>query len=190
MLGSVDLEVGGGDLDLDVDLNAGGNPIATGMSAFALRWMNIRDVPLIVWLGVFSISWWFVSASLWSLIDSTFFTPPGWLWSTVLAIKNAAIAILLTKLATTPMKPWFVTERLVATSLIGKECEISSLTATPDFGQVRYKTEGAPLLLNVRTDGPTLSKGDRVWLAHYDEKTRTYIVSPTFSGAVPTTTEE
>lgn len=190
LLGSVDLDMGAGDLDLDVDLNVGGNPIATGMSAFALRWMNLRNVPLIIWLGIYSVLWWFVSASLWSLVDSHFFSPPGWLWSTLLALKNAIIAVLLTKLATTPMKKWFITERLAAGSIVGQECEISSLTATPEFGQVKFKTEGAPLLLNVRTDGPTLSKGTAVWLTHYDENSRTYIVSPTSTGTPAPTSEE
>ena len=64
-------------------------------------------------------------------------------------------------------------------SLIGKEAEISSYEATSEHGQVKYKTDAAPLLLNVRTDGPHLEKGTRVWITHYDPKRRVYIVSAT-----------
>lgn len=177
LVGSVDLDLGG-DLDLDVDLDGStGNPIAAGLSAFALRWMNIGYVPLVIWVGVFAIFWWFISACLWSLMDQHFFSPPGWLWSSLLAVKNAALGAIATKFATNPMKQWFVTEELTAKSLVGQECEIASSTADETFGQVKYQTDGSPLLLNVRTDGPTLVKGSKVWLTHYDEKTRTFIVS-------------
>lgn len=77
------------------------------------------------------------------------------------------------------MKGWFVVERLDSQSLIGKECQISSSVASIDFGQVKFKTEGSPLLLNVRTDGPSLAQGTHVWITHYDPKRRVYIVSPT-----------
>jgi hypothetical protein len=63
--------------------------------------------------------------------------------------------------------------------LIGEEAEIWSYDATVSHGQARFKTDGAPLLLNVKTDGPTLVKGTKVWIAHYDETTRVYIVSAT-----------
>ncbi|MCC6508489.1 MAG: hypothetical protein IT423_05240, partial [Pirellulaceae bacterium] len=88
----------------------------------------------------------------------------------------------LTKLVTRPFRGWYVTEDLSTQSLIGQECEICSSEATPEYGQVRFKTDGAPLLLNVRTDGSYLAKGARVWITHYDATRRAYIVSPTSQG--------
>jgi hypothetical protein len=79
------------------------------------------------------------------------------------------------------MRGWFTSEKLTSKSLIGQECEISSHEASPEFGQVKFKTDGSPLLLNVRTDGPHLAKGERVWITHYDPARRVYIVSPTTS---------
>ncbi len=182
MLGAVDLDMPGGDMDLgdvDIDVDISPGSIADSMSIVALKWMNLKNVPAIIWIGVFSITWWFISACLWSVLDSKFFDPPGFLWSSILVLRNVIIGVVLTKLFTNPMKAWFVTERLASSSLIGKECKISSMEATPDFGQVKSKTEGAPLLLNVRTDGPHLAQGAQVWITHYDEKNRVYIVSPT-----------
>ncbi len=191
MLGSIDLDMPGAELDLDVDLDAtGGNPIGDGMSTLAIKWVNLKSVPLIVWLGVFSVIWWFISACLWTIMDQHFFSPPGWIWSALLAVKNAAIGVLLTKFATAPMARWFVTEKLSANSIVGQECEISSLTANEEFGQVKYKTEGSPLLLNVRTDGSELVRGTRVWITHYDAKNRLYIVSPTTTGAADVLSSE
>jgi hypothetical protein len=181
MAGTVDIDMPGSDvdIDLDMDLDAPSGGAADGLALLALKWLNLKDIPLVMWMGALAVIWWFVSASLWSLVDVRFFSPPGWLWSGLLVVKNLAIAIPLTKLVTQPMKGWFVTERLDAQSLIGKECRISSLEASPEFGQVRFKTEGSPLLLNVRTDGPHLAQGADVWITHYDSKRRVYIVSPT-----------
>ena len=160
-----------------------GNPVAgatDGMLLVAMRWLNLRTVPLVIWMGVLAVAWWFVSASLWSLIDTRFFdTSPGWIFSTLLAARNLAVAIPLTGVMTRPMTAWFATEQIDSRSLIGRECTISSSQATPEFGQVKFKTDGSPLLLNVRTDGPHLAQGTRVWITHYDAKRRVYIVSPT-----------
>jgi hypothetical protein len=81
------------------------------------------------------------------------------------------------------MRGWFQSTTFESKSIIGKEAEISSYDASPDNGQVKFKTDGAPLLLNVRTDGPHLAKGTRVWITHYDSVKRLYIVSPTTSAS-------
>lgn len=180
--GTVDFDMPGGDVDVDFDLDTDGigHGAGDGLAVLALKWLNIKDVPLVLWMGSLAVIWWFLSAALWSLVDSRFLeTSPGWLWSSLLVGRNLLISIPLTKLITQPMKGWFVTERLDAQSLIGQECQISSTEATTDFGQVKFKTEGSPLLLNVRTDGPNLAQGARVWITHYDSKRRVYIVSPT-----------
>lgn len=193
VLGTVDLDMPGGDLDLDLDVDidadglaahgagAAGQAVGGGssVSVMALRWLNINNVPLIVWLGVFTLAWWMISACGWWLIDKNFFESPGLFWSCLLVVRNVAIALPITKWITGPMAGWFVTEQLSSGSLVGQEAEISSLEASTEFGQVKYKTDGSPLLLNVRTDGPHLARGTRVWITHYDAKNRIYIVSPT-----------
>lgn len=183
MLGAVDLEMPGSDLDadldLDVDASGASGSAGDGVALLMFRWLNLHNIPLIIWAGVFSICWWGVSATLWLAVDSRFFDEAGWLWSTALVLRNVAISLPLTKLITQPMRGWFQSEQLSATSIIGSECQISSLEASPEFGQVRLKTDGAPLLLNVRTDGPHLAQGAAVWITHYDAKRRLYIVSPT-----------
>ncbi len=187
IVGTVDFDVPSGNSGLDTDLGAELNvdfESATqgpgnGLAVLMMKWLNLRDVPLVLWMGVLAVVWWFFSATLWQLLDSKIFKQPGWFWSSLLVVRNLAIAVPITKLATQPMKGWFHTERLDAQTLIGKECQISSLQANADFGQVKFKTEGSPLLLNVRTDGVSLAQGTHVWITHYDAKRRVYIVSPT-----------
>lgn len=179
LLGTVDIDIPGGDLSIDGDVKVDMQLETTGLGLLVSRWLNIGRVPLLLWLGAFSVIWWFVSAMLWVLVDSKLFSPPGWTWSSLLIVKNLAISIPLTKLITNPMRGWFETEHISAHSIVGQECSISSLQATPEFGQVKLKTDGSPLLLNVRTDGPHLARGARVWITHYDSKRRVYVVSST-----------
>ena len=179
VLGSVDLDLPGSQVDLDVDAGGGTAGPSDGLAILMMKWLNLKDVPLVLWMGTLAVIWWFISASLWSLVDVRWFNPPGWLGSMLLIARNLAVALPLTKLATQPMRGWFVTEHLDAQSLIGRECQISSSVASTEFGQVKLKTSGAPLLLNVRTDGPSLIRGTHVWITHYDAKRRLYIVSPT-----------
>jgi Protein of unknown function (DUF1449) len=194
LMGSVDLHhsihLPDADVDLPVDgaIPHSGNGASevltsgkTGFSILALRWLNLSGVPIIVWACVFTIIWWTFSALAWVTVDSKLFEDPGNFWSTVLVIRNLIVALFLTKVVTNPLKRAFNFEASVNApqSLIGKECEISSSEATPDFGLVKFPTGGAPLLLNVRTDGVHLPKGTPVWITHYDEKRRVYIVSPT-----------
>jgi hypothetical protein len=152
-----------------------------------LKWLNLRNIPFMLWIGIFAIVWWFISIGLWMTIDDRFLSEPTatphWIVTLVLILRNLAIALPLTKFATQPLRGWFQTSSFESKSLIGKEAEISSYDATPDNGQVKFKTDGAPLLLNVRTDGPHLAKGTRVWITHYDSVKRRYIVSPTTTEA-------
>ena len=151
----------------------------SGIGMVTLRWLNLRDMPLMLWLSVFSLLFWVVSLTGWLVLDQHLQPQPGMGITSVFVAKNLAISLPLTKLFTQPFRGWFESTHVPAKSLIGCECEISSSEANDRFGQVRFKTDGAPLLLNVRTDGPHLAKGSRVWITHYDSKRRVYIVSST-----------
>ena len=158
-----------------------------GFSLLALRWLNLSGVPVIIWLCLFSVIWWTLSALLWSLVDSSFFSETGLFWASILVIRNLILGGLATKVVTQPIRTnfSFTTQSTVPQNLIGKECVISSTEATPEFGLVKFPTGGAPLLLNVRTDGVHLPRGTPVWITHYDATRRVYIVSPTTTKQLP-----
>jgi hypothetical protein len=153
------------------------------------KWLNLRSVPFMLWLGVFAIAWWSVSLIWWLSLDDWFTPNPSSLVTLGLISRNLVCTLPLVKLATQPMQGWFnTTNQLHSKSLIGQEAEISSYDATPVNGQAKYKTGAAPLLLNVRTDGPHLPKGTRVWITHYDAKKHIYLVSPTTTDSSSTST--
>lgn len=167
---------------LDAHADGDASDLFTSLGSFTLRWLNLSEMPLMIWLCIFSLLWWSISVLSFLTVDVPLLGQPGTLWSIVLVARNLVVAGLLTKLITRPLRGWTFSESISSQSLIGQECEICSLEATSEYGQVRFKTDGAPLLLNVRTDGPDLPKGTRVWITHYDAVRRAYIVSPTSQG--------
>lgn len=148
------------------------------------RWLNLRSVPLILWISVFALTWWATSVTWWLTVDPWLAAKLGPFSTIVLIVRNIVIGLLLTKVLTAPMQGLFrTTPELNAKSLVGEECEICSYDATPEHGQAKYKTGAAPLLLNVKTDGPHLPKGSKVWITYYDAEHRVYLVTPTSSGS-------
>ena len=95
-----------------------------------------------------------------------------------IAFVIAVIAAVITKFATAPLAPYLGGGAAYSEeTLIGRSCVVSSGEATPTFGQAKYNTGGAPLLLNIRTDGPHLAKGTPVRIVSFDPSKRIYSVT-------------
>ncbi|QDT06616.1 hypothetical protein K227x_50270 [Rubripirellula lacrimiformis] len=182
LVGLIDLGMDLPDLDVDVDVpDAGGVDVDIdflhGIGATTIRWTNIAKVPVILWGGVFAVAFWSVSYGLWHHFDIHRYDPT-WLTSTLLSIRNLVIATGITKLATQPLVGYFVDPPSYdQTRLIGATCEITTSQATSEFGQAKFRTNAAPLLLNIRTDGPDIPKGTEVRIIEFDSKTRIYKVT-------------
>lgn len=146
-----------------------------GLGAVSLRWLNLGRIPAILWLGTFTIVFWCVSWGLWTFVDD----PSSSLLTILLLIgRNVVISVAVTKFATNPMLAWFADAyRYHPGALIGQHCEISTGEATPRFGQARFRTNAAPLLLNIHTDGGTLKKGDIARITAFDPERRIYTVT-------------
>ncbi len=170
----------GPELELDAD---GWQSIG----ATTLRWFNLGAVPIIVWLGLFAIFQWLIAYGLWHFYESKHGDLTYWKFG-FLVLRNATFAAFLTKLATTPLVPYLKpADNFRAGNLIGELCRISSIEATAKYGQAKYATGGAPLLLNVRTTGETLLKGQTAIITHYDESTRLYTVQSDSTSSDSTT---
>jgi hypothetical protein len=56
---------------------------------------------------------------------------------------------------------------------------VTTSEATPEFGQAEIKTDGAPLLLNVRTLNDTsLSRGETAVVVRVDKDRSLYFITP------------
>ena len=180
---------GGGHTDADGLSDTITHALGDAMGSVVLapvKWLNLKQLPIVLWAGIFTISWWSLSILIWVSVDTALIeAPAAWVVS-LMIVRNIVLGLLTTKAITQPMRGWFDSNELTSVSLVGQEAEISSYDTTPENGQVKFKTEGAPLLLNVRTDGPHLPKGTQVWLTHYDPQRRIYIVSATTTTSKPT----
>lgn len=148
-----------------------------GVGATTVRWTNFGRVPIVLWGGLFSVAFWSISYGLWHTYDSRNHDPT-WIPSILLAIRNVVMATAITKLLTQPLLGYFVDPPSYDhRRLLGATCEICTLEATSRFGQAKFRTNAAPLLLNVRTDGPHIPKGTEVRIIGFDKEKRIYKVT-------------
>ncbi|GIS57787.1 MAG: hypothetical protein CM1200mP2_00120 [Planctomycetaceae bacterium] len=97
--------------------------------------------------------------------------------------RGFGLATLATKLATNPFRSVFeIVEPHRPETLIGQTCTISTLTATDVSGEAHFSSEGAPLILSVRTSDGDLTKGQTAKIIEYNRSDNTYIVSGTIGG--------
>jgi hypothetical protein len=164
---------------LDADVVPVDSDFLQGLGAATLRWTNFGRVPVVIWGGVFAVSYWTVTYLLWHGFDSQRYAPTL-LPSLLLAARNVVIGVGVTKLLTQPMVKHFVAPpSYTQHTIIGATCEVCTTKATPDFGQAKFRTNAAPILLNIRTDGPHLSKGQEVQIiGFHDKDKRIYKVAP------------
>lgn len=148
-----------------------------GLGGMTVRWMNLDRLPLILWMSLFTIAFWAISYFLWYGYDSRRYEPT-WIPSFLLGLRNLVLAVGVTKLFTEPLSRWFApAPRYSPSTLIGEQCVVSTLEVNSQFGQARFKTDAAPLLLNIRTDGEHFAKGDPVQIIAFDADRRIYKVT-------------
>lgn len=182
--GLIDFGFDSPELELEIDVPDGDVvPIDTdflqGLGATTLRWTNFGRVPVVIWGGLFTVTYWTISYLLWHGFDSTRYEP-ALIPSLLLTVRNMVLGTAATKMLTQPLVKYFVAPpSYTQNRIIGATCEVCTSEATPDFGQAKFRTNAAPILLNVRTDGPHLPKGAEVRIVGFhDKEKRIYKVAP------------
>ena len=163
------------DLDLDFDADFDANTtLDTVMSAGAvtLRFLNIGQLPINIWLSVYAVAFWMISM-LWRSPDEAATVSA----IVTLIVRNGAVALVPTKLVTQPLRGKFEPiEPEKAEDLIGSIGTVTTAEATPRGGQARFTSEASPLLLNVRTAQTVLAKGEQVRIVDHDPTASVYTV--------------
>lgn len=143
----------------------------------ALSFLNVGQVPLTLIISVLSVFLW-----CGSILANRYLTGGSGLLAAVVLVPNLAIAVIATRYFTLPLRPIFRKlgrDRDERVELIGQRCTITTTEATPSFGQAEIKTEGAPLLLNVRTiNDAHLVKGETAIVVRIDNDRSLYFVAP------------
>jgi hypothetical protein len=170
----VDLDVDADvDADVDVDTDVGSS---VGIGFVVLRFFNIGRVPIMVWLGVFGLSYWLVSLLFDRLLDNPEYREQLF-YAVQYGVRNFFVGAIATKFFTHPLRDKFEPkEPNRAEKLIGRECKITTSEVTESFGQAEVAAEAAPLRLNVRSQETPLVKGDRAVIVGFDTEKNVYFV--------------
>ncbi|QDT38626.1 OB-fold-containig protein [Stratiformator vulcanicus] len=178
IVGAVDLDMFDIDLDLDLDLEFDAEQAAPSVAdwgALSLKFLNIGDVPLMIWLTAFGLSYW--TASM--LIDQGVNYDLAWIPILGAIARAFALGVVGAKVMTQPLRGKFKeVETIDAGKLIGRRCEVETSIVDSDFGRIRINEDGAPLMLNARTHGEPIAKGSAATVVDYDPEQRLYWIEP------------
>jgi len=168
LLGALDFDL----IDVDFDIDADADLNAVSSAGFvALKFLNIGEVPIMIWLCISGLAWWGFSQLLWFTFDHASVDPN----TTIQLVRNIAASVMLSKLLTNPLAKIFAKPiKLSPEDLLDQECEIFTFEATTEFGQAKFQTEAAPLILDVKMREGLLAKGARALIVDYDPESKIY----------------
>ncbi|WP_145220169.1 hypothetical protein [Gimesia alba] len=160
-------------LDFDLDFEIGtDSPSILDFGFIGLRFLNLGEVPVMLWLSIFSLSMWMLSINFDSKIEIN--TVMDYL---PLALRNMGISLVVTKLITQPFKGYFqFTPPNEIETLLGKSCQVTSSSVSERYGQAEMEAEGAPLKLHIRSEDSSIQKGDWVRLSDYNSEKQVFYV--------------
>lgn len=168
LLGALDFELFDLDIDVDLDLDADVGALSN-IGMLTLKFLNLADVPIMIWLSLFGLAWWGLSQLLWMIWDVSSLDPN----MRLLVFRNVAVAVFATKFMTNPLAKGFAKpKQFKPEQLLGQKCEITTYEATEEFGQAKFQSEAAPILLDVRTNQGSISKGSQALIVDYDPESK------------------
>ncbi|HID75031.1 MAG TPA: hypothetical protein EYP56_03440 [Planctomycetaceae bacterium] len=175
----VDVDGGvGADADVDADVDAdAGTGGAGGVLTALLRFVYAGDLPILIIVTILVTSMWTFSIAINHLLGNS----SGWI-ALGLFFPNFLISLMVTRLVLRPFVPFLrqvFEQRSDRVEILGKRCVITSLEATPQYGQAEIATGGAPIRLNVVTrHGITMKRGEEGVVFEHDEVRDAYVVAP------------
>lgn len=194
----LDIDPGGGDLDLGGDLDPGGDGVdmgdlgnigggsggaVHGMGAFAslLFQLGLYGVPMTLIITFIALFGWLISyyGVHWGLALVSDPGPIRYLLGAILFIGAFFVGAMITSIIIRPMRRLFKkAEQTHARSIRGRVVVIRSSQATDTYGEAVYEDGGAGMLLDVRParKGRIFKRGERAVVLDYDEASRLYTI--------------
>jgi hypothetical protein len=159
--------------DGHLDSHAEGN--GGGLMSGLLQFINLGEVPLMVLLSILSLCLWTCS-----LIANFYFTDHQAHLALAFLLPNLVVSAIVTRYLTLPLQPFFRMIRRAEGDfqpLVGRPCRITTSTANTTFGQAEVETNGAPLLIDVRTlDVISLPRGSNAVIFREDAERGVFFV--------------
>ena len=171
------------DLDfINIEVETDGEPDVSGTEAIvwlnsALAFFNLGRIPFMLFLSFLLLPFWAIA-----LLANYYLGTGGNFLGFLLLLPALIAALLISKILTTPFVKLFgILEKEHDSNavVIGQVCTITLPASPTELGQATVKTEGSPLLLNVKTTGSAnIRKGETALVIDYDEKSKYYLIEP------------
>ena len=175
ILGLFDIEV----LDLDIDMDYGGDAGAVGGLAGVMIALGLVGIPItIIFSFIILFAWlvvYLISLYLLSHLDIGFLF---WIGASLSIIFSFVIAIPVTIAVTKPMRRFFkVSYATRNNDLLGEVCQVITSEVTDSFGEAELDKQGDHFIFQIRnTQSNIIKKGDKVILVEYDAEQHLYHV--------------
>lgn len=179
MLGMVDFESSGLDIDIDLDVHADGDAGDISTLASYVVGFGLNGVPFSIVVSLLVLISWTASclAGMWLLA----WVPVPWLqWllGTVVLLASFALAIPVTARVIRPMRQLFVSHTAVVNAaLVGQTCKVLTQSVDGQLGRAEVARRGASINIRVWAHTPnSLSKGAVARILEYDEAAGRYLI--------------
>lgn len=152
------------DFDAEADVEAPEADVSGSLSALhsIMAFLNMDSVPLMVVVSILTLSMWTLQMAAQIML--------GWGKSPLglaLYIPAFLLSVGVTKVATTPLAKLFRSMRAgerARTRVVGRIGEVVSSADNQQLGQLKIVTDGAPLLLNIRTREGRAERGQQAFI--------------------------
>jgi hypothetical protein len=167
----VDVDV---DAEVDVDVGIEGAGLLRSMLVF----FYVGEVPVMILFSILILSLWTIS-----MLANHHLNPSG---SFVLGLPlfagNAVVSLLICKVIGMPLKNFYSKlnrDENAPRDVMGRICVVITTSVSKKMGQAEVKTRGAPILLNVVSEGDhVFNKGDEAVITGKDEQSGVYTIAP------------
>jgi len=167
--------------DVDVDVDAEGeldlDMSNHGMLRSVMHFFYIGEVPIMLLLSVLILSMWMLC-----MFGNYYFNPGS---SLLLAVPVHAVSLVaslfICRIFAMPLKKiydMFNKDYNAPKKVIGRICIVATTSVSDKMGQAEVKTKGAPIVLNVISDGEhVFHKGDEAVVVGRDNETGIYRIA-------------
>ncbi|MCC5849492.1 MAG: DUF1449 family protein [Verrucomicrobia bacterium] len=162
--------------EIEIEGDVGTEMGHTGFDAF-FEYFNIKYVPISIFVSFFALAFWVTGMIANEMLGGRELPLIG---LGVFGV-NLITSVHAAKFITWPMVPIFKQMRLDVSDkrdLIGSRVVVTSSKADASFGQADIVDEGAPITLNVRTEGEEIPKGTEAVILQHQKERDIYIITP------------
>ena len=174
ILGAIDVDFFDVDIDLETDADVDGE-ISVSWLNHALAFFNLGQIPLMLFLTFWIIPVWSIT-----VLGNDYLGNKSFLLSLLLLVPIGIASLFIAKFATIPfVRVYQALDQEDNTTPVGKICQVISSANNSKVGQAKIQTDGAPLLLNIKTyDGFSLDPNDTAIVIEYSAQQKVYLVEP------------